>query len=94
VSAKRILDVARSSGDANLGQTLLRLARLAEASHRFEVAASLAGAYEDDARLSTGSAGRIDGQDARPATVPVCTDAAGPRLAGPRSSSVRTEVRR
>ncbi len=34
----RLLDISRRAGDANLGQTLLRLARLAEAAHRFEMA--------------------------------------------------------
>lgn len=33
---QRILDLFRASGDANLGQTLSRLARLAAAVHRFE----------------------------------------------------------
>lgn len=31
-----ILDIFRQSGDANIGQTLIRLAKLAEASHGFE----------------------------------------------------------
>ena len=34
----RILDIFDRSGDANLGQTLLRLAKLASSSHRMETA--------------------------------------------------------
>ena len=34
----RLLDMLKQSGDHHLGQTLVRLARLAEAAHRFEVA--------------------------------------------------------
>jgi hypothetical protein len=41
VVTQSILDVFRQSGDDQIGQTLLRLARLAEARHRFEQAASL-----------------------------------------------------
>lgn len=33
---QRVLDLFRASGDASLGQTLSRLARLAAAVHRFE----------------------------------------------------------
>ena len=36
--ARRILDLFEHSGDEHVGQTLVRLARLAEASHRFEAA--------------------------------------------------------
>ncbi len=31
----RLLDISRAAGDANVGQTLLRLARLAETAHQF-----------------------------------------------------------
>lgn len=36
-----LLRIARDAGDANLGQTILRMAGLAEAVHRFEHAAAL-----------------------------------------------------
>ena len=34
--AQGILDIFRQSNDANLGQTLIRLAKLAQARHRYE----------------------------------------------------------
>lgn len=36
--SRRILDLMRAGGDANVGQTLLRLAALAEVAHAHEVA--------------------------------------------------------
>ena len=37
----RWIDLIRTSGDGNMGQTLLRLASLAESAHHFEVARRL-----------------------------------------------------
>lgn len=95
VNARKIMDVVRQSADANLGRALLRLARLAEAAHRFE-AADLAGRGHDDARrfadASEGS-GRIASSDARDASVHGCKDAVVQHQAR-RSSSVCTEVNR
>jgi hypothetical protein len=34
----RIIDIHRRSGDANIGQTLIRLARLTEANHYYQTA--------------------------------------------------------
>lgn len=39
-----LLDIFRASDDANVGQTLLRLARLAEASHLLESVKAMTGA--------------------------------------------------
>ena len=38
-----VLDSFKRSGDANLGQTLLRLAALAETAHQFQVAQQVRG---------------------------------------------------
>jgi len=38
---KRLLDILENAGDDHLGQTLVRLARLAEAAHRFDAARDL-----------------------------------------------------
>ena len=39
---KSLLDTFKASDDANVGQTILRLAKLAEARHQFEHAQQLA----------------------------------------------------
>lgn len=96
MNAKRILDVVRQSGDQNLGQTLLRLARLAQENHRFEIAADLSKRAHEDARHSTTATdicGRIDGATPRE-TRHDCTDAAAMARQAPRSSSVCTEANR
>lgn len=94
MNAKRILDVVRESGDANLGQTLLRLARLAEAAHHFQTATDFAGRAYDDARLhSPDVSGRIDGTEHCLASVTGRKDATT-QLRVPRSSSICTEVNR
>jgi hypothetical protein len=41
LQTNRIIDVHRRSGDANIGQTLIRLARLAEANHQFQTVQSM-----------------------------------------------------
>ena len=96
MNATRIIDVIRQSGDANLGQTLLRLARLAEAAHQFETA-DLARRDHDDARHfadASDVSGRIVSSDARESTANDCKDAAQPLHMARRSSSVCTEVNR
>lgn len=96
MNARRIIDVVRQSGDANLGQTLLRLARLAEAAHQFETA-DLARRDHDDARHfadASDVSGRIVSSDARDATVHGCKDAVVQPHMARRSSSVCTEVNR
>jgi len=97
VNARNILDVVRESGDTNLGQTLLRLARLAEANHRFQSVANLASREHDDARLSFHASdltGRIDASDTCEEQIHDCKDAAALPHAARRSSSVCTEVNR
>ena len=95
MSAKRIIDVARSAGDATLGQTLLRLASLASAAHRFDAAASLLAAPRPGhVEHSREVCGRAAGVDAPADMGPVCTDAAGSRRQSPRQSSVCTEANR
>lgn len=39
---KPLLDILKRSGDGHVGHTLVRLARLAEAAHRFETAQQIA----------------------------------------------------
>ena len=92
MTAKRLIDVIRQPGEANLGRALLRLARLAESAHRFE-AANLASRDHDDARHSLNSSdetGRIDAGVNRDR----CTDAVNPLREARRSSSVCTEANR
>ena len=61
---QRLLDIFRRSGDANIGQTLVRLASLAAAAHRYDVADKMTAQYREDQR-------RVDGFSPRPA-VPQC----------------------
>ena len=58
--ATKLTDIFRRSGDANIGQTLIRLARLAEASHRYHVAQQMIEPNREDQR-------RVDGVNPRPA---------------------------
>ena len=77
---QRILDLFRASGDANLGQTLSRLAHLAAAVHRFESAglttrdagagtcqSPLPGTFDGNAsaRVGAAAANRDSMEDAR-----------------------------
>ncbi|MCE9590129.1 MAG: hypothetical protein K8S99_06360 [Planctomycetes bacterium] len=55
--SQRILDLFRKSGDASLGQTLIRLAALAEAAHRHEAAVGRWSAVREDAPLAGNGAG-------------------------------------
>ena len=50
----KLVDIFRRSGDANVGETLVRLARLAEAAHRHEVAQQMAASARDDLRPVVG----------------------------------------
>jgi hypothetical protein len=65
VSQRSLLDVFRASGDANLGQSLLRLAALAESRHRFEVAAGHLEQYRKDQRGVEGLDSQAPGLSAR-----------------------------
>ncbi len=60
-----ILETFRQSGDANLGQTLLRLAKLAQARHQFEEADSLLRSVRKDTFPAHGS-GRVAQADGMP----------------------------
>lgn len=46
------LTLHEQSGDADLGQTLIRLARLAAAAHRYEVAAEITDKHRDEGIVS------------------------------------------
>ncbi|MEX0777207.1 MAG: hypothetical protein WD042_16000 [Phycisphaeraceae bacterium] len=77
----RLLDIARDANDANLGQTLLRLARLAETAHRYEAAMT---AHQLPSTVSTGANGLCPRPEVRPSRFPNAS------VAG----SVHTEVDR
>ena len=55
-STDSLYTLCRQSGDANLGQTLIRLAQLAAAAHRHEVAGAVADEHRGDGDI------QIDGQ--------------------------------
>ena len=65
--ATQILDLFETSGDTNVGQTLIRLARLAESAHRFDTAASLLGSRIEEN-------GPVEGLDLRPVGEQPCFD--------------------
>ena len=47
-----LVDIFKRSGDANIGQTLIRLAKLAEAAHRYDAADQMINRHrEDHARI-------------------------------------------
>jgi hypothetical protein len=58
-----ILKTFRQSGDANIGQTLIRLAKLAQARHQFEQSAfvSMSGRKESTPVHGSGRAAVVDG---------------------------------
>jgi len=56
LTTSRIIDIHRRSGDANIGQTLIRLGRLAEASHQYRAALGA----DDPKRLVQAEVERID----------------------------------
>jgi hypothetical protein len=53
-----LLALSRRAGDANIGQTLLRLAALAETAHRYEVARANVAPGFDDSGLGTLDSGQ------------------------------------
>lgn len=57
-----LVDIFRRSGDANIGQTLIRLAKLAEATHRYDAADRIIKRYREDHA-------RIEGLNPRPAVL-------------------------
>ncbi len=63
-----LLDIFRASGDANIGKTLLRLARLAEAAHQFETVKAMRDA-RSDAEI-TDHQRRAEGLSPRPVVNP------------------------
>ena len=75
-----LLDISERAGDKNVGQTLLRLARLAEAAHRYEIARQSLNQFTEDKR-------RVEGLDSRAAGTP-------PRTQVPGAGSSHTEVAR
>jgi hypothetical protein len=79
VTEPKLVDIFRRSGDANLGQTLIRLARLAETSHRYTVAQQMAEAAREDQP-------GIEGLNPRPTVAP------SPKIARTRSAQAHTEV--
>jgi hypothetical protein len=86
----RILDIFEGNSDANIGQTLLRLANLASSSHRMEVARQYIDkaeqcsdaiiGYDSEQELTVRKdSGRIEGLDPRAASrVDACTSGASP----------------
>jgi hypothetical protein len=58
-----ILETFRQSGDASIGQTLIRLAKLAQARHQFEQTAyvSMSGRKESTPVHGSGRAAVVDG---------------------------------
>ncbi|MEX2215823.1 MAG: hypothetical protein WD768_17055 [Phycisphaeraceae bacterium] len=88
-SKQRLIQMIRHAQPASLGSSLLRLARLAEAAHRHEVAAQLRRqhASRSDASGRNGQAGSYDTSEG---DKDVAARAAS--LDGP--SSFRTEVAR
>ena len=65
--SQSLLKLFRSSGDANVGQTLLRLARLAETAHQFHAAHA---AIEETAAGKATSQHRVEGLDPIPVVNP------------------------
>jgi hypothetical protein len=65
VTQQSLLDVFRSSGDANVGQTLLRLAALAETKHRFLSATRHLDSSRKEQRRVEGLDPQADGHTAR-----------------------------
>ena len=51
--SSRLMDIFRASGDAHLGQTLVRLAGLAESAHR----AQTAGNWMEETQAGSGAEG-------------------------------------
>jgi len=64
--SRSLLDIQKRAGDANIGQTLLRLAALAESSHRYRVAQQAQESYRKDKRRVEG----LDPRAATPGTIP------------------------
>lgn len=79
--ALSILDISRRAGDANIGQTMIRLARLAESAHRYQAATATMDLRREDLD-------QADGCGLGPVSSGGCTDAADARR------QVHTEVNR
>jgi len=80
------LTLHEQSGDADLGQTLIRLARLAAAAHRYEVATEITDKHRDEGVVS------INGQVLGPAVHDPARESQRGEPLG--LGSVRTEANR
>jgi len=61
VTRPSLLQISRDAGDANVGQTILRLAALAASTHRMQQAAAMVVRGSDIAGPAHGRAGRPEG---------------------------------
>ena len=68
---QQLLDIFKRSGDTGVGQTLVRLAKLASAVHRYETASQL----HTESHADTGC--RIDGFDSSFVVHPASREAGG-----------------
>ena len=87
-SKQRLIDMIRNAQPASMGSSLLRLARLAEAAHRFEQAKQLRQQHASGSDAS----GRFEEADSRSACADKEVSATLPPLSEP--SSFYTEVER